>query len=135
MAWEDQIDRILQTDEPEAAKARKILEVFPSLPASGQEEAAQHLSNLTDDRDYAPLGKLLTDAKLPEGVLDVLVVDLLNRPNSTKLPLLLEVAQNPDHPKAVEARELMGLYLQADFGADWGQWKTRLAQWLKENPD
>ena len=134
-AWEDRIDRILQTDESEAAKAAKMLEIFPSLPPSGQEEAAQHLSNLVDDKDYAPLGKLLQDPKLPEGVLDVLVVDLLNRPNSTKLPLLLEVAQNSDHPKAGEAKELMQLYLESDFGTDWGQWKARMERWLKDNPD
>lgn len=134
-AWEDRIDRILQTDESEAAKAAKMLQIFPSLPPSGQEEAAQHLSNLVDDKDYAPLGKLLQDPKLPEGVLDVLVVDLLNRPNSTKLPLLLEVAQNSDHPKASEAKELMQLYLESDFGTDWGQWKARMERWLKDNPD
>jgi len=134
-AWEDRIDRILQTDEPEAAKAGKMLELFPSLPPSGQEEAAQHLSNLVDDKDYAPLGKLLLDAKLPDGVLDVLMVDLLNRPNSTKLPLLLEVARNAYHPKAGEAKELMQLYLESDFGTDWDQWKARMERWLKDNPD
>jgi hypothetical protein len=125
----------LQTDESEAAKAAKMLELFPSLPPSGQEEAVQHLSNLVDDKDYAPLGKLLKDPKLPEGVLDVLVVDLLNRPNPTKLPLLLEVARNPDHPKASEAKELMQLYLESDFGTDWDQWKARMESWLKENPE
>ena len=60
-------------------------EMFPNLPEDGKEEVAQHLSNLVADEDYAPLGKLLTDATLPESVLDVLMADVLNRPNAVKL--------------------------------------------------
>ena len=87
------------------------------------------------DQDYAPLGKLLTDSNLPEPVLDVLIVDVLNRPNSLKLPLLLEVARDAQHPKAGEAKDLMELYLEEDHGADWTKWQTKMEQWLKENPD
>ena len=133
--WEEAIDQILQADTSESAKAQQILKLFRSLPARGQEEAAQHLSNLVQDADYAPMGRLLADAKLPEPVLDVLVADALNRPNSVKLPLMLEVARNADHPKADEARELLQLYLEADLGTDWPKWQARLDLWLKENPD
>ena len=83
----------------------------------------------------APLGKLLTDSKLPEEVLDVLIVDVLNRPNSLKLPLLLEVARDTQHPKAAEAKDLLELYLEEDYGSDWNKWQAKMEQWLKENPD
>ena len=76
------------------------------------------MSNLLADAEYAPLGKFLKDSKLPEPVLDVLIVDVLNRPNGLKLPLLLEVAREPQHPKAAEAKDLLELYLEEDYGTD-----------------
>ena len=133
--WENKLDEILAPEGEPADKARKLFELFPQLPRDGQAEVAQHLSNLVSDKDYAGLGKLLADAKLPEPVLDVLMGDLLNRPNSVKLPELLEVARDPEHPKAAEAKELLAFFLDQDLGADWTKWQAKMEQWLKENPD
>jgi hypothetical protein len=133
--WEERIDAILGAEGEESVKARQLLELFPALPADGQVEVAQHLSNLLTDPEYAPLGHYLTNAALAEPVLDVLIADLLNRPNSVKLPLLLDVARTESHPKAGEALEILQLFLEEDFGKDWARWQSRLQQWLQENPD
>jgi hypothetical protein len=133
--WEDKLDDILGSEGEESDKAKKLLAMFSRLPADGQVEVAQHLSNLLPDQDYAALGKLLTDSKLSEEVLDVLIVDVLNRPNSVKLPLLLEVARDAQHPKAAEAKDLLELYLEEDYGTDWNKWQAKLEQWIKDNPD
>lgn len=133
--WEERIDAILGGEGEESVKARQMLELFPNLPTEGQVEVAQHLSNLLTDPEYAPLGNYLTNAALAEPVLDVLVADLLNRPNSVKLPLLLEVARTESHPKAGEALEILQLFLEEDFGRDWARWQTRVQEWLQENPD
>jgi hypothetical protein len=62
--------------------------------------------------------------------------DLLNRPNSLKLPLLLDVARGcPDPKTAGEAKDILTLFLDEDHGADWPAWQTRLQQWLTDNPD
>lgn len=133
--WEDQLEAILGSDGEDTQKVKQLFAMFPQLPEDGQVEIAQHLSNLVSDQDYAPLGKLLTDPKQPEGVLDVLIADLLNRPNGTKLPLLLELARNAQHPKAVEAKDLLELYLEEDYGQNWDTWQAKTQQWLKDNPD
>ncbi len=133
--WEDRIDDILGAEGEEAEKANQMLAMFPRLPEDGQVEVAQHLSNLVSDEDYAPLGQYLTNSALPEAVLDVLLSDLLNRPNSTKLPLLLELAQNPQNPKSSEAKDLLELFLEEDYGTDWATWQAKMTEWLKENPD
>lgn len=133
--WEDRVDDILSSDSEDTNKVQELFAMFPHLPEDGQVEVAQHLSNLVPDEDYAPLGKLLEDAKLPDGVLDVLMSDVLNRPNSEKLPTLLDVAQNPDHSKAGEAKDLLELYLDEDYGTDWAKWRQGVQQWLKDNPD
>ncbi len=133
--WEDRVDQILTSEVPEADKARKMLEMFPRLPEGGQVEVAQHLSNLVSDQDYPSLGRFLTNSALPERVLDVLVADVLNRPNGVKLPALLAVARDPQNSKAGEAKDILQLFLEEDYGTDWNTWQAKVDQWLKDNPD
>ena len=133
--WEDKVDDILGSTNSEPDKARQMLEMFPQLPAEGQEAVAQHLSNLVPDQDYGLVRAYLTNASLPETVLDVLLDDALNRPNSLKLPALLAVARNPQNPKAAEAKDFLELFLEEDYGNDWDKWQASMEQWLKDNPD
>jgi len=133
--WEDKIDEIVGSDEADTNKVKELYALFPKLPPDGQEEAAQHLSNLVDDDDYAPLGEMLKNDKLPEGVLDELLADVLNRPNNLKLPLLLDLAQDPNHAKRDEAKDLLELYLGEDYGTDWNSWGQHMTNWLQQNPD
>jgi hypothetical protein len=133
--WEDKIDEILGGDDDDTNKVKQLFALFPALPEDGQDEVAEHLSNLLSDEDYAPLGDLLKNPTLPESVLDTLIADVLNRPNAIKLPMFLELARNPDHPKSEEGRDYLELYLDEDYGDDWNKWQEKMQEWLKENPD
>jgi hypothetical protein len=133
--WESRLDDILDADVEEQEKAKRMAELLPRLPEEGQMEVAQHLANLTLDEDFGLIARFLTDPTLPEDVLDVFLSDSLNRPNEVKLPVLLEVARNPQNPKAEEAREILELFLEEDYGTDWDQWKVKLDEWIKNNPD
>ena len=77
----------------------------------------------------------LTNASLPAAVLDILLGDVLNRPNSLKLPALLDVARTPQHPKAGEAKDFLELFLEEDYASDWDKWQAKMEEWLKANPD
>jgi hypothetical protein len=134
-AWEEKVDDILGSDKSDPDKAKQMLEMFPQLPADGQEEVARHLSNLVSDQDYGPLRAYLTNASWPAAVLDILLGDVLNRPNSLKLPALLDVARTPQHPKAGEAKDFLELFLEEDYANDWGKWQAKMEEWLKANPD
>jgi hypothetical protein len=134
--WEDKLDQILGGEGNDADKAKEMLAMFPNLPEDGQAEVAQHLSNLTPDENYTGLGQYLTNSTVSEAVLDVLLADLLNRPNSVKLPMLYEVARQGDqNPKASDAKDILQLYLDEDYGDNWQQWQAKMEQWLKDNPD
>ena len=133
--WEDRLDEILSGKQDEDAKAREMMGLFYNLPPDGQEEVAQHLSNLVSDEQYPVFGQYLTNTSLPEEVLDVLLSDALNRPNKLKLPLLIDVARDPANPKATEAKDLLELYLEEDYGTNWITWQQKVDQWLKDNPD
>ncbi len=133
--WEQRIDDVLVGKEEENQKAKRLLDLLPHLPEAGQVEAAQHLSNLLPDEEYPALAQTLTNAHTPEAVLDVLMTDVLNRPNAVKLTTLLEVARTPDHPKAEEARDVLEVFVDENYGDNWVAWESAVTNWLKENPD
>jgi len=133
--WEDKVDEILVSATTTPDKAKQLLELFARLPEAGQVEVVKHLSNLLPDQEYEPMAKLLADPQLPGDVLEALMADMLNRPGHLKLPALLEVARTPQHPKADQAKEMLGFLLEADCGDDWAQWQAKVEAWLKENPD
>jgi len=133
--WEKQLDEILSSSEDTAVQAKQFVALIPRLPVEGQVEAAQHAANLISDEAYADLGKILVDPATPETVVDVLLADLLDRPNNIKLPLLLQIAKTANHPGQMEAHEDLVFYLDEDFGIDWPKWEEKLGTWLKENPE
>lgn len=133
--WDEKIDALLKEESDPNAKAKQLLEMFPRFPEEGQAEAIQHIANLLADEDYNLLATYFTNATTTVEIQDVILADLLSRPNGIKLPLLLEAARTPQHPKAAEAKELLELYLEKDHGTDWNVWQQQLEAWLKENPD
>lgn len=133
--WEDRVDRILGDDSEVEEKARKLLELFPHFPEPGQIETAEHIANLLPDEDFEKFGRYLTNAQTSPSVQEIIFADALNRPNAIKLPLLLQTARVPDHPMAEEARQILELYLNEDYGTNWAKWQAEIERWLKENPD
>ena len=133
--WNERIDEALKSGGEDREVAKSLLKSFPRFPAEGQVEAVQHISNLLPDEDYPELAKLMEDDKLPEDVLDQLIMDLLNRPNKIMLPELVQVAKNSQHPKAGEAKDFLELYLEDDYGTDWNLWQTKVDEWIKANPE
>jgi hypothetical protein len=133
--WNDKLDTILGSNEDEAHKAEQLLALWPTLPEEGQVETMQHISNLLPDDKFSLLAQTLTNAATSEAVLDIIMSDALNRPNTLKLPSLLEVAKVPGHPKAEEALEILEVFVDHNYGTDWAQWDKAVKDWLKENPD
>jgi hypothetical protein len=134
--WEQRIDAVLGSDEiDEARKADALLAMLPTLPEDGQLEAVQHISNLLPDERYPSIAPILTNALSSEPVLEALLTDLLNRPDALKLPTLLQLARIPDHPKAGEARDVLEVYVDENFGTDWAKWDGAIQKFLRENAE
>ncbi len=133
--WEEKVEEILKLDIEDKDIAKQLIAIFPRLPADGQIDVVQHISNLLPDENYSEVAKLMNDAKLPEDVLNQLFMDLLNRKTTVLLPELIELAKNPEHPTASEAKDFLELYLEQDFGTDWTLWQTKVKEYLTANPD
>ncbi len=135
--WEVKIDAVLRanpdnSDAANSATAQMLINLLPTLPAEGQTEAAQHISNLLSDKDYNKVLAIVKNPTMPEDVLDVFVTDLMNREDVVKLPTLLEIAKIPNHPHREEAATDLQIFLDEDYGTDWGKWDAAMKAYLKK---
>lgn len=138
--WENKIDAILRanpdsTEEANRATTQLLVNLLPTLPPEGQAEAAQHITNLLEDKDYNKVLAIVKNPQMSEEVLDVFVTDLMNRDDSVKLPTLLEIAKIPNHPHHEEAQTDLNIFLDEDFGTDWPKWEAAMKAYLKKQAE
>jgi hypothetical protein len=132
--WEQKLDEVLLSEADDNTKADRILALIPTAPPNAQAELSQHLVNMVRDDHYDGTAQLLTNSATSTAVSSVLMNDLLNRNNTLKLPMLLAVARQDDHPLKDQAREMLELLIQEDNGANWDQWSAAIDTWLQNNP-
>jgi len=132
--WQPALSQVLTSGASTADKAKNLLAQFPNLPPAGQFEAAHHISNLLPDDAYGSWAGYLTNASIPAAVQGVMYADLLRRPNSIRLPMLLQLARSSSS-KADDAGQSLRATLREDYGTDWNAWSLRIQEWLKANPD
>jgi hypothetical protein len=131
--WEQRLDGILLGAGEINDKADMIRKLMKDAPAEAQVELAHHLINMVQDDHYDGAAELLTNASTQPEVATVLMNDLLNRRNTLKLPMLLAIARNDDHPLKDQAKDMLELFLQADYGTNWDQWASAVDVWLQQN--
>ncbi|MGV3531571.1 MAG: hypothetical protein ACO1QR_04320 [Chthoniobacteraceae bacterium] len=130
--WELKIDQILRVEATETETAQMLINMLPTLPAEGQAEAAQHITNLILDEEYNRVLPLVRNPALPEEVHDVFLTDLMNREDPVKLPTLLEIAKLPNHPLQVEAVSDLEIFLDEEFGTDWPRWEAAVQKYIAD---
>lgn len=133
--WDGKIDQILAMDASEAEIGQKLLELYPAIPPAGQADLALEIAARTADADYSKLAAILTNSVTPADVVDVLVNDLLDRPDRLRLPLLLDLARSKDGAKAGEAKDLLEALVGQDYGEDWVLWSKKISEWLASHPE
>ena len=131
--WEQRLDDILLRGGEPSDKADMITNLMRGAPPEAQVELAQHLINMAQDDHYDGTAEMLTNATTPAAVATVLMNDLLNRRNNLKLPMLLAIARNNDHPLKDQAKDMLELFLQADYSTNWDQWSSAVDAWLQDN--
>jgi hypothetical protein len=129
-AWEYRIDEILTGTATEAQSAQLLLNLLPTLPEEGQIEAASHAMNLLPDEHFQQAMPILANPNVAEPVLSVMMTDLMNRPDPIKLRGWLQVARMPGHPLKDEAVSALQVYLDDDYGEDWGKWSAQVEAYI-----
>lgn len=128
--WEKPISDLLDSDDENDVVAAKLAALAPTLPLEGHIESIQHMVNLLDDEHYKLASDMVMNPALLPQVREVIFSDVLDRPNSVKVPVLLALLGSYGHPLQLEAREKMQLLLGADLGSDMGAWQVAAKQYL-----
>lgn len=132
--WSGQLSQVLISSSAPSDQGKTLLAMLPQTPAEGQVDVAQHTGRLLSDASFANFGSQLTNASTPAAVRRVVFADLLSRPNSLKLPWLIEVARSPVDNQSGEALLILKSILREDYGTDWNAWRERTVIWMMENP-
>ena len=132
--WSGQVGQVLISGSAPSDQGKTLLAMLPQTPAEGQVDVAQHTGRLLEDAAFAGFGSQLTNSATPAAVRRVVFADLLTRPNSVKLPWLIEVAKSPVDNQSGEALLILKSILREDYGTDWNAWRERSVIWMMENP-
>ena len=134
--WEDKVDQILTSDVPEADKARKMTRAISAPAGKGpgrgcaapiQPRVRPGLSlpgPVPDQFRLARAGAGRAGGRRAQSAQQL----------ETCPPCSVSPA-NPQNPKAGEAKDILRLFLEEDYGADWNAWQAKVDQWLEDNPD
>jgi len=132
-AWLQAIDTILHQDGDASEKGKRMSQLYSHLPAELQTECAQHLVNFSTDTSPEPLLEPLLSEKANATAQSVLLLGLLQRADKVRLPALLKIASNPNHPRTGEALQYLQFLLEADHGLDWDRWQEAIQRRIAES--
>ncbi|MFZ4484011.1 MAG: hypothetical protein ACOYOL_08540 [Chthoniobacterales bacterium] len=116
VAWEDRLDQLLTAETDNATTVRGLVSSMLQLPPEAQEQYAAHAVNLCGDEQFGLLGEIYLNAQTPQAVTETIFSDLLNRPDTIKLPLLAKTLRNAAHPMAGGAEEILRTYIALEPG-------------------
>jgi hypothetical protein len=120
--------------QPESTDAAglRIMRNFFLLPEKDHAAAMKHLVNMVRDPSISGLERILLDPRTSLQAKEMLFEDIKIRPDAVKFPIFLKLMQQPDHPSAQDAREILTNVLGKDFGKDYAKWEKEIERFLKE---
>jgi hypothetical protein len=131
-SWEAPINAILEAPEDNDQVVLRLAALVPTLPPDGQVEAAQHMVNLLDDENYQTALQMLLNPGMPTEVQEVIYSDILNRPNTVKLPALTALIGAPNHGLRDEALNTLQIFVGHDLGNNPLAWKSAVDEFLRQ---
>ena len=128
--WEQAINKILESDQENQQVAAQLMALLPTLPPDGQVEAVQHMVNLTDDESYQNAAAMLLNPATAADVAEVIYSDVLNRPNTVKLPVMVSILRTPGHRLRDETLSTLQIFLGEDLGDNPEAWNIAVQNYL-----
>jgi hypothetical protein len=126
---------VLELETSDAEKVNRLLAMIPQLPPEPKLVALEHAAQLIPDEDYVRLRPSLLRLANTDELREVVMLDVLTRDDTIKMPGLVELMKLPHDLVKTEAREVLEAYLEEDYGDDPKQWETAVRRWLAENAD
>jgi len=131
LAWEARIRTVLSREKAtDAEKARGLLQLLPTIQAEGAETCAEEAVKRLPNEEYRHAQSVVTNPGTYGLALGVLFADLMERPDDLRLPTLVTIARNANHPYSEPARSNLQLLMGQDLGDDWSRWDAAVREKL-----
>ena len=116
-------------------KVERLLAMLSGLSGNGKKIAMDYATQLITDEDYLRQRPRLLRLANSDELREVVMLDVLTRDDGIKMPSLVELLSAPSETTRSEAREILALFLEQDYGDDPRKWHEPLMKWLAENED
>ncbi len=134
LPWETTLRQVINTPGlTESQVGKRLLDLLPALPVQARETAAEEAIKRIPNADYSVVIPTLINPQTYSLTHAVLLKDLMERPDSVRLPALLQIARTPQHPLAASAHDNLDGLLGQDYGTDWTRWDTAVRATLTKN--
>lgn len=106
--WEKLVDEIMDlTEAPSLKVAEDFKKNFAALDAEDQEDSIDYALNLLPDEQFPALYLILFDKRQNPDILDAIFSDALNRDESIKNPIMIELRKDKEHPMFFESARIL----------------------------
>ncbi len=134
LPWELQLKEIKARTSDATLAAKAILGLLPYLPEEALEPAIEQAMEKLPTAAWRQVAlPVLLNPQTHARVMSSLFTDLMERPASTSVPSLLEVAKAPAHPFTEFAVDNLKVFLGENFDPKTADW-TALLQKTSESP-
>ena len=130
-AWEKQLDEIILGKLDATNKVLMLADLLKTAPAFSKAEVAQYLATTVPDALYGVAREILTNTQYSEAVYRTLFNNLINRSDPVRLPILLEIALNEEHPQRSQAEEMLDYALSDENATNADQWRAAIEARLR----
>jgi hypothetical protein len=120
---------------PDTEKVERLLALVSELSGKGKHTALDYATQLITDEDYVRQRPRLLRLANNDELREVVMLDMLTRDDSIKMPSLVELLSVPSETTRSEAREILAAFLEQDYGDDPKKWHEPLMKWLAENEE
>jgi hypothetical protein len=135
LPWEATLRQVMNTPGlTDSQVGKRLLDLLPTLPVQARATATEEAITRISNADYSQVIPTLTNPQTHSLTHAVLLTDLMARPDSIRLPVLLQIARTPQHPLAEPARDNLDGLMGQNYGTDWNRWDTAIRAALAKNP-
>ncbi|MGI9240418.1 MAG: hypothetical protein ACR2RV_06425 [Verrucomicrobiales bacterium] len=122
---------IADRDLPPLQKAQKLLDLTDQLSGDPALAACDFALLCLDEERYEPAFEKLTAEGASPEIRQAIMADLMERSDFLRLPLLVQLASQSEHPFSEDARVELVSVLGDDYGTNWLGWSDGIADHLE----
>jgi hypothetical protein len=120
---------------PDRTKVQRLLAMIAGASDAHKALALDHATQLIPDEEYVGMRQSLLQLAETEALKEVVLLDVLTRGDTIRMPSLVEFLRQPAYEGQAEIKQILVDFLEKDYGNDLRQWDVAVQRFLAENAE